>query len=141
MQEIGTAVINKCNIKLFIFDDADYASIRMNQRSYFGGSYVGCDTETGLGFPQWKTLFKAWGIIDIVRITPEAYSEGSYMNIFDKKGFAVFIVSVDLEQTYYPKISSRVTENGLMESNPIHLMTPQLEEKIRNKVFKFVDAD
>ena len=48
LQEIGTAAINKLNIKMFILDDSGYASIRMTQKNYFGGRYVGCDRETGL---------------------------------------------------------------------------------------------
>ena len=62
LQEIGTAKINKCNLKIFIYDDKGYASIRMTQRSYFKGKYVGCDVSTGLGLPKWESLFKAWGV-------------------------------------------------------------------------------
>ena len=37
-----------------------------------------------------------------------------------------FVVKIDPEQTYFPKISSRITKSGGMESNPLHLMTPEL---------------
>ncbi|SVC31727.1 uncharacterized protein METZ01_LOCUS284581, partial [marine metagenome] len=43
MQELGTVAINKLNLKIFIFHDNGYASIRMTQKNYFGGGYVGCD--------------------------------------------------------------------------------------------------
>ena len=43
------------NIKTFLLHNEGYASIRMTQRSYFGGAYVGCDTATGLGLPDWVT--------------------------------------------------------------------------------------
>jgi acetolactate synthase-1/2/3 large subunit len=58
LQELGTVAINKCNIKIFIFDDNGYASIRMTQQNYFKGNYVGCDKNTGLGLPKWKKVFK-----------------------------------------------------------------------------------
>jgi len=51
-----------------------------------------------------------------------------------------FIVPIDPEQTYYPKITSRVLENGLMESNPLHLMTPELEHDVSLDVFKFLSS-
>lgn len=43
IQEIGTMVVNKLNIKSFIFDDSGYASIRMTQKNYFKGEYMWCD--------------------------------------------------------------------------------------------------
>ena len=36
MQEIGTVVANQLNLKIFIFDNQGYGSIRSNQRNYFG---------------------------------------------------------------------------------------------------------
>ncbi|MBW8870112.1 MAG: thiamine pyrophosphate-binding protein, partial [Acidobacteriales bacterium] len=46
MQELGTVAINGLNLKMFIFDDQGHASIRMTQRSYFEGKYLGCDTRS-----------------------------------------------------------------------------------------------
>jgi acetolactate synthase-1/2/3 large subunit len=42
-------------------------------------------------------------------------------------GPSVFIVPIDPEQTYFPKISSRITASGSMESNPIDKMTPEID--------------
>ena len=53
LQELGTVSVNRLNLKIFIFDDNGYASIRMTQKNYFGGRYIGCDTSTGLGIPKW----------------------------------------------------------------------------------------
>jgi len=137
LQEIGTAAINKCNLKLFLLDDGGYASIRMTQRSYFGGKYVGCDTKTGLGLPEWEALFKAWDV-KCVTLDAEAYLNETYVEEFNQLGFTAFIVSINPEQTYFPKISSRVSENGSMESNPLHIMTPDLSEELKEKLFKFI---
>lgn len=137
IQEIGTAAINNCNLKVFVFDDAGYASIRMTQRNYFGGSYVGCDTNTGLGLPNWEALFKAWDV-DVTRIDAQTFNSGDYIESFNKIGFTAYIVTVDPEQTYFPKISSRVSDNGQMLSNPLHLMTPELTEPLKSKVFKYL---
>ena len=138
MQEIGTAVINNCNLKVFIFDDNGYASIRMTQRTYFKGRYIGCDIDTGLGLPNWEVLFKAWNIT-AMSIDEDTFDSGAYIEEFNKKGFSAFIVKIDPEQIYYPKISSRVLENGSMESSPLHLMTPDLSEDLVKKVFKYIN--
>jgi acetolactate synthase-1/2/3 large subunit len=47
------------------------------------------------------------------------------------------VVAVDPEQTYFPKVTSRVTEDGSMESNPIHLMSPPISDELSERVFAF----
>ena len=49
-----------------------------------------------------------------------------------------FIVPVDPEQTYWPKITSRVTESGSMESNPLYRMSPAIAEDIEAAVTKYL---
>ena len=46
---------------------------------------------------------------------------------FDSKGLQAFLVSIDPEQTYFPKIASRITSTGSMESNPIDRMAPEVD--------------
>ena len=55
LQELGTVAAQRPRLKIFIFANEGYASIRMTQRNYFGGAYLGCDTSTGLGLPDWQT--------------------------------------------------------------------------------------
>lgn len=136
LQEIGTVAINNLNLKIFIFDDNGYASIRMTQKNYFGGSYIGCDIKSGLGLPDWEQLFKAYRV-PALRIGKEFDEQADFAELFDAKGPAAFIVSIDPEQTYFPKIMSRVTESGTMESNPLHQMSPDLPEYILRDAMRF----
>jgi len=137
-QEIATAVYNNVNLKIFIFENSGYASIRMTQKNYFGGKYVGCDVNTGLGFPDWEKLFLSYGV-DSVSVDKEGFTKDKkFLDLFNNDRCAAFIVKIDPEQSYFPKISSRVNPDGSMKSNPIHLMTPELSEEIAKKVFKFL---
>ena len=137
LQEIGTAQINGLDLKIFLFDDGGYASIRATQRSYFKGRYVGCDRGTGLGLPDWEKLFAAWSVpvmtLDAGNMAGEAFAAR-----FAQPGMAAFVVKIDPEQTYFPKITSRITESGAMESNPLHLMTPDLDPETFGKVARFI---
>ncbi len=136
IQEIGTAAINQLNLKMFIFDDAGYASIRMTQRSYFGGRYVGCDRNTKLGLPNWGKLFDAYDV-PTMRLVPGYEDDQQFHELFEAKGPTAFIVSIDPEQTYFPKITSRVTPSG-MESNPLHNMTPELGTELLAEIGKYL---
>jgi acetolactate synthase-1/2/3 large subunit len=138
LQEIGTAAINKLKIKMFILDDAGYASIRMTQKNYFGGRYVGCDRQTGLGLPNWDVLFATWDV-PVMRIKPGYENDPQFLRFFNSQGTCAFIVTIDPEQTYYPKITSRVTESGAMESNPLHLMSPDLTTEQAKIYLKYLD--
>lgn len=138
LQEIGTAAINHLNLKMFILDDSGYASIRMTQKNYFGGRYVGCDRETGLGLPIWDDLFQAWGV-GVMRLQPGYDLDPVFKAAFEGDSPFAFIVSVDPDQTYFPKITSRVTESGAMESNPLHLMTPDLTPEESRKYLRYLN--
>jgi acetolactate synthase-1/2/3 large subunit len=138
LQELGTVSVNKLNLKIFLFDDDGYASIRMTQKNYFGGRYIGCDTSTGLGIPIWSKLFEAYGI-PLYELRPCFESTASFLEAINARGPAAFLVKIDPSQTYFPKISSRITVSGGMESNPLHFMTPDLDETTTARVFRYLD--
>jgi acetolactate synthase-1/2/3 large subunit len=137
LQELGTVSANGLHMKIFLFDDNGYASIRMTQLNYFRGRYVGCDTQTGLGIPKWEHLFSAYDI-PVVRIGPGFESEPEFQRMFSAPGPAAFLVHIDPMQTYFPKISSQVTASGGMESNPLHRMTPDLDDATKAKVIRYL---
>jgi acetolactate synthase I/II/III large subunit len=139
LQELGTVSVNKLNLKMFIFDDNGYASIRMTQKNYFGGRYIGCDTATGLGIPKWDHLFAAYDI-PLQTLRPGFDLEPAFLNAMNSAGPAAFLVKIDPQQTYFPKISSRVTPSGGMESNPLHFMSPDLDETTASEVFRYLRA-
>jgi acetolactate synthase-1/2/3 large subunit len=137
LQELGTVRAQNLNLKIFIFDDHGYASIRMTQSNYFGGKYVGCDTETGLGMPKWEPLFAAYEI-PVMRIGPGFEQDQEFLRRFEEAGPSGFIVKIDPKQTYFPKITSRVTASGGMESNPLHKMSPELDAATEAEVLQFL---
>jgi acetolactate synthase-1/2/3 large subunit len=127
LQELGTVMVNRCNLKIFIFHDQGHASIRMTQRSYFNGKYLGCDRHSGLGLPDWRRIFGAWDV-PVMELPLDFDRNDDFHAALERLGPQAFIVPIDPEQTYFPKISSRITESGSMESNPIDRMTPDLPE-------------
>lgn len=139
LQELATVRVNDLNLKLFIFANDGYASIRMTQRTYFGGEYLGCDTQTGLGFPDWANLFFAFGIPS-VSLSPGWPTDEQFLELWEAPGPGAFVVPIDPEQTYFPKISSRVRQDGGMESNPLHQMGPDLPPELSEFVFTFLNA-
>lgn len=137
LQELGTVAINQLNLKIFVFDDQGYASIRMTQSNYFDGRYVGCDTKTGLGLPNFDMLFDVWGI-DTHRLMPGFNCSEKFLELFNNNKPTAFVVPVDPNQTYYPKINSKITDKGTMISSPLHEMSPVLDKYLKNQIQKFI---
>jgi len=140
LQELATVRVNDLNVKTFIFANEGYASIRMTQRNYFGGEYLGCDTGSGLGFPDWPELFAAFGIPALALDGGWASNE-RFTELWDAEGPAAFIVPIDPEQSYLPKIASRVAAGGGMESNPLHEMSPDLPPDVAEQVTPYLISD
>lgn len=126
MQEVGTAAINDLDLKIFIFHDQGHASIRMTQQNYFGGKYLGCDSASGLGLPNWERLFAAWDV-PVMELPLDFDVNDDVRARLEQHGLQAFIVPIDPQQTYLPKISSRITATGSMESNPLDRMSPEID--------------
>ena len=135
LQELGTVALQNLNIKIFLLANDGYASIRTTQRNYFGGAYVGCDSASGLGLPDWQALAGSFGV-PVVRVGSQGLAAPEVQAALGSEGPTMFIVDVDPEQTYFPKVTSRVREDGGMESNPIHRMSPELPEDVATVVFR-----
>ena len=139
LQELGTVAAKHLNLKIFLFDDDGYTSIRMTQKNYFGGRCVGCDLATGLSIPKWELLFPAYSV-PVIRIGPGFAQQPEFLQAFNAAGPSAILVYIDPTQTYFPKISSRVTESGSMKSNPLHRMTPDRDTATAAQVFRYIPA-
>lgn len=137
LQEFGTVRAQALNIKTFVYSNEGYASIRMTQRNYFDGAYVGCDVSTGLGLPDWHLLCDAYGI-PCIEVSADDPFGVDVVDALEAPGPSIFIVPIDPGQSYFPKITSRVTSSGGMESNPLHLMSPALESSVEERVMKYL---
>ena len=136
-QELATIVRNKLNMKIFITSNNGYASIRTSQISYFQNNYIGCDAESGLGFPNLEKLANAFGIT-YCKVDVDYESNVTLHALFESDIPVIFDINADPEQLYLPKITSSINTNGIMTSNPLHQMTPELPEAVASRVFKYI---
>lgn len=100
LQELATVSVLKPNLKMFLFSNEGYASIRMTQKNYFDGAYLGCDTNTGLGFPDWHTLASAYGI-GCSSLSENDFSSQGFTQLIDSAVPHLFVVKLHPEQTFY----------------------------------------
>ncbi|MEN9632297.1 MAG: hypothetical protein RL077_701 [Verrucomicrobiota bacterium] len=137
LQELATARRQNLPLKIFILDNHGYGSIRSTQRKFFDGAYVGCDAETGLGFPNWPALFSAFGI-PARCLLPEEITRASLAKLLDGPEPAAWIVPIDPEQSNWPGVSTRILPDGRMESNPLYQLLPPLMPVVHEVVSRYL---
>lgn len=62
IQELQTIVTQKLPIKIYVWNNGGYASIRGHQRSIFKGRFVGVDSASGTKFPDLEKIANAYEI-------------------------------------------------------------------------------
>jgi acetolactate synthase-1/2/3 large subunit len=90
-----------------------------------------------LGFPNWQKLAETYQI-QFVELSDKLWRSFEFEKAWSSPDPLLVMVPIDPAQTYFPKISSRVTASGSMESAPLHLMTPDLDEGLSTNVFKYL---
>lgn len=138
-QELGVISARNIPVKIFVFSNDGYGSIRTTQKKYFAGNYVGCDAKTGLGFPNLELYAEAFGI-KFHRLSLSVNYADVEKIINDEHPWLVEVI-IDPNQEYVPKINSRITPEGSMESNPLHQMWPEVSPDLSSVVFKYLLDD
>jgi acetolactate synthase-1/2/3 large subunit len=126
LQELAIIKRFALPIKIFLLENKGYASIRATQRKFFDGAYLGCDPETGLGFPNWEKLFDAYDI-PCRFLSVEEAEEGVLRKLLDsQRGPEAWIVRVDPNQPNWPAVSTVLSADGSLSSSPLYDMLPKL---------------
>lgn len=132
LQELATVAYNKLNLKLFIINNNGYLSIRQTQRNLFKPPFIGIDSESGVGFPDFEKLSDAFGL-EYFRIEQEAAAD-TLEQILDGDGPCICEVIVDPNQNFEPKSSSKVLPDGRIVSPSLDDMAPFLDREEFDKI-------
>lgn len=135
IQELETVSRLNLPIKMFIWNNNGYASIRSMQKNLFNENYVGSSEGSGLTMPDTSKVANAYNIKTyIARTNKEMEEILPYVLNYDGPVLCELIVSP--EETISPRVKSVKLENGKMESKPLEDMWPFLDEKEKNNNIK-----
>lgn len=132
IQELQTISHNKLPVKIFVWDNDGYLSIRETQQRAFEGRYLGVDANSGVSFPDMKKLCDAYGIkyyccekIEKLGNTLEA--------VLKEKSPTMCIIKCIKDEKLLRTVSSKKLKDGRVISLPIEDMIPFLERKEFNE--------
>ena len=126
IQELQTLRSMNLNLKIFLINNNGYLSIKSTHKNFFG-TVFGSDPESGIEFPDFSKVSRAYGI--------STYKISSYKSleklsdILKIKEPALIELMIDTEQEFCPKLKSRMDSNG-------NFITPELDD-----MFPFLSSE
>lgn len=127
LQELQTIKHNNLNLKVFVFNNDGYLSIKHTQTSFFGGHFVGSDPKSGVSCPDTMKLAKAYGFKSF-KIKTNKDVKKTIEKVLKTDGPILVEVMIDPMQAFLPKVSSKRLDDGSFKSEPIDNMYPFLPE-------------
>lgn len=126
IQELQTILHYKLPVKLFIWNNDGYLSIRASQKNYFQQRYIGEGPRSGVSLPDTLKICAAYGL-PAARVSEVAELDGAIQKSLDHDGPYVLEIITPPEQPIVPTVSSRVNPDGSMSSRPLEDMAPFLD--------------
>ena len=141
LQELQTILNYELPIKIFMFNNKGYLSIKLTQKAFFDGSFVGSTYETGVKLPDMIKLAKAYGY-QTERISNHKELEDKMPVILDSEGPVFCEVMLDPFEKLGPKVASEKKNDGRIVSKPLEDLFPFLprEEFHANMIIKPLDV-
>lgn len=127
LQELSVVAARQLPISFFVLMNDGYGSIRQTSNNYFSGRKIGCDPESGLFLPDYRALGPAMGI-PTIEVHTRADLEGAVSDALNGIGPYIVLVRIGARSFTHPRVTTRRTESGGLETSPLHHMAPALTE-------------
>jgi acetolactate synthase I/II/III large subunit len=140
VQELQTISSKILPVKLIILNNNGYHSIRQAQTNYFAGRSVGCGPESGISFPDFGDLAKAFGLPYWHTASQDELPQ-KVRELLNAPGPGVLEVVIDQLQVFEPRAGSRRLDDGSMVTSPLEDLSPLLaREELAENMVAFSDA-
>lgn len=128
IQELQTIVHNRLPVKLFVWNNDGYLSIRASQAKFFEGRFIGTDSTSGVSFPDTGKIADAYGI-KFFRVNTSRELGHVLKEVLDFDGPVICEVMCLRDQEIVPTVASYRKDDGTMVSRPIEDMYPFLDRE------------
>jgi len=132
LQELQTISGYNIPAKIFILNNEGYHSIRQTQHNYFNGREIGCGNSSGLTFPSFEKIAKAFNF-KYFKIKNVKDCNKNIKKIINFNKAFICEVKIDKNQLFEPRIVSYKDKNGMLRTPPLEDMSPKLSDKIFNE--------
>jgi len=132
--ELATIMHHKLPVKIFIFNNGGYLTIKQTQEAGFDSKYMGINKSTGISFPNFEKLALAYDI-PFIKISNQKNLKNTINQIVYSDGPNICELIMDENQETSPRIMKRKKPDGTMSQAPIEDLYPflnpeELEENL-----------
>jgi len=128
IQELQTIITYNLPIKIFLFDNKGYMSIRNTQRGYFKNRFTASDNTTGVICPDMTKIARAYGI-KTVKIANHRQLRSGIRKTLSMEGPVLCVLNIPETIDIIPKTGSFILPDGSMVSRPMEDLFPYLERE------------
>jgi len=128
IHELQTIVHNDLPIKIFVWNNNGYLSIRATQRKFFEGRFIGTDSTCGVSFPNIERIASAYGLKYYRLAHSHNLTEGIKEVLSYPKAALCEVICIR-DQEIVPTVSSAQKDNGAIISKPLEDMYPFLSRE------------
>ncbi len=128
IQELQLVKYHKLPLKIFVFNNSGYTSIRLTQDTFFDGFYVGADAHSGVSNPDFRKVALSYGL-RYEKILTNRELKSKIAKVISMPGAVFCEVKVSPKQGLNPKTVSYKTQDGSFRSHPLEDMYPFLSRK------------
>jgi acetolactate synthase-1/2/3 large subunit len=111
IHELQTMKHYNLPIKLIILNNDGYTSIKISQKIFFGGRFVASEKGSGVSFPNFEKLIKAYDL-PYYNIKNNQNIDPILEQFLSQDGPAVLEVFTDPEEFHEPKVIASLDKNG-----------------------------
>ena len=126
IQELQTIKHYNLPVKLIVWNNNGYLSIRATQNKFFNGRKIGTDLESGISFPEVEKIANAYEL-PYIKINNAAELREKLSDVISASGPVICEVMCPENQEIIPAVSAVKNDDGSMTSKPIEDMYPFLE--------------
>lgn len=111
VHELQTMKHYNLPIKLILLNNDGYTSIKISQKTFFNGKFVASEKNSGVSFPNFEKLIKAYDL-PYLSIKTNNMTEETLNKFFSMEGPAVCEVFTDPNEYHEPKVMASLDKNG-----------------------------
>lgn len=126
LQELQTLKHHGYPVKLIVWNNNGYLSIRATQRKFFGGRLLGTDASSGVSFPDLEKIAAAYDLPFVRIAQPEELDDG-LARALRTPGPVICEVMCPTDQELVPAVTAMKRADGSMVSKPLEDMYPYLD--------------
>ena len=127
LQELQTIRHYNMPVKIILFSNQGYGTIRNTCKRFFDGTKVGCDPESGVGMPDFEKVAKAFEY-NYKKCETNNDVEECVNWLFESERLAFLEVIQDFDDVYEPKLESRLLPDNTFSTPALHDMSPFISE-------------